>query len=177
MGKTDPLALLQSRNAVTFGGDTNIRFADRAYEVRANVGLTHIDGEPEAIAGYQRRNGHLFHRIDQETIRFDGTSRSMNGAQITASLNKIAGRHWLWGYRTMIESPAFEPMDFGRLNFAGDIEGGAYADLSRDDPRPFSSILFHVDWVTHVHILRRGPWFSTQYSEFQSSDLFEFLEY
>jgi hypothetical protein len=122
--ETDPLALLQSRNAVTLGGDTNIRFADRTYEVRANVGLTHIDGEPEAIAGYQRRNGHLFHRVDQETIRFDETSRSMNGAQITASLNKIAGRHWLWGYRTMIESPAFEPMDFGRLNFAGDIEGG-----------------------------------------------------
>ena len=122
--QSDPLAMLLSRNAVTVGGDTTIRFADRSYEVRANAGLTHVDGEPEAIAGYQRRNGHLFHRVDQDNIRFDGTRRSMDGAQITASVNKIAGRHWLWGYRTMIESPAFEPMDFGMLNFAGDIEGG-----------------------------------------------------
>ena len=124
LGPAEPLSQLLSRNAVTAGADTRLRFADQTYEVRGNVGLTHIDGEETAIAGFQLRNSHLFHRVDQPSIRFDPTRQSLNGAQVTASINKIAGRHWLWGYRTMIESPEFEPSDFGRLNFAGDIDGG-----------------------------------------------------
>ena len=117
------LATLLSRNAITAGADTRLRFADRAYEAQLNVGITHIDGEEAAIAGYQQRNSHLLQRIDQPTVRFDPTRRSMDGAQVTGTLSKIAGRHWLWRVNLMIESPEFEPSDFGRLNFAGDVSG------------------------------------------------------
>ena len=41
---------VERANAVTYGVDTRIRFADRTYEIAANLGLTHIDGEPAAIA-------------------------------------------------------------------------------------------------------------------------------
>ena len=119
----DPLAALLSRNAITAGADTRLRFADRAYEALFNVGITHIDGEETAVAGYQRRNSHLLQRIDQPTVRFDPTRRSMEGAQVTGTLSKIAGTHRLWRVNVMIESPEFEPSDFGRLNFAGDVSG------------------------------------------------------
>tara|TARA_B100001123_G_scaffold153533_1_gene177598 strand:+ start:15285 stop:17990 length:2706 start_codon:yes stop_codon:yes gene_type:complete len=123
MSPDDPLAAILSRNAVTAGADARLRFKDRTYEARFNVGITHIDGEETAIAGYQRRNSHLLQRIDQSAMRFDPTRDSMSGAQVTGTLSKIAGRHWLWRANVMIESPEFEPSDFGRLNFAGDVSG------------------------------------------------------
>ena len=122
MSADDPLAALLSRNAVTAGADTRLRFADQRYEAQANVGVTHIDGDPAAIAGFQRRNSRLFQRVDQPVIRFDPTRRALDGLQVTGRLEKIAGRHWLWSGRFMIESPEFEPSDFGRLNYAGDYD-------------------------------------------------------
>ncbi len=113
-----------NRNAITVGADTRIRFARRTYEFAGNVGLTYLDGEPSQIARVQRASGHVLHRIDSTRQRFDDTRRSIEDAQIVGSLNKIAGRHWLWGANIMIESPEFDPLDFGRLNFAGDFTGG-----------------------------------------------------
>lgn len=124
MDASDPLAALLTRNAVTYGVDTRIRFADRTYEIAANVGMTHVDGEPAAISRVQQANGHLWQRLDQPNIRFDPTRRGFLGNQSQASINKIAGRHWLWGYNLMVESPGFETLDFGRLNYAGDVTGG-----------------------------------------------------
>ncbi|MEZ5285835.1 MAG: DUF5916 domain-containing protein [Vicinamibacterales bacterium] len=120
----DPLAALQARNAVTFGADTRIRLADRTYEANLSIGLTHIDGEAPAIERVQRANSHLFQRPDQPRVRLDPTRHALDGVQIVGGFNKIAGRHWLWGYTQMIESPEFEPSDFGRLNYAGDFMGG-----------------------------------------------------
>ena len=125
MTPDDPLAGVLSRNAITGGADGRIRFADRAYEASFNVGLTHIDGEPDAIAGFQRRNSHLFQRVDQPVIRFDPTRRALDGVQVAGRISRIAGRHWLWNASVMIESPEFEPSDFGRLNVAGDYSARA----------------------------------------------------
>ncbi|MGE3513159.1 MAG: DUF5916 domain-containing protein, partial [Vicinamibacterales bacterium] len=119
-----PLASLLNRNALTYGLDTRIRFADRTYELAANVGITHLDGEPAAVARVQQANGHFWQRLDQPAIRFDPTRREINGTQIQWTINKIAGRHWLWGANMQVESPGFDPLDFGRLNYAGDITGG-----------------------------------------------------
>ena len=125
MSPDDPLAALLSRNAISVGADGRLRFGDRTYEATFNVGLTRVDGEPQAIAGYQTRNSHLFQRVDQPIVRFDPTRRAIDGTQITGRLSKIAGRHWPWRVNLMIESPEFEPSDFGRLNFAGDYAGSA----------------------------------------------------
>src|SRR5262245_5974703 len=119
---SDPLAALQVRNAITTGVDTRLRFGNRNYEATGNIGLTFQDGEPAAIARVQSASTHYLQRLDQPTIRFDPTRRSLNGAQVTGGLNKVGGRHWLWGTGTlMIESPEFDPQDFGRLNYAGDL--------------------------------------------------------
>ena len=124
LAATDALAAVQVRNAITTGVDTRIRFKAGNYEAAGNIGLTVLDGEPAAIERVQRSSGHYLQRLDQPTIRLDPTRRSLGGTQIQGSLNKIGGRHWLWGGSTMIESPEFEPTDFGRLNYAGDIMGG-----------------------------------------------------
>ena len=136
MTADNPLAALLSRNAVTAGADTRLRFADQRYEAQANVGVTHIDGEPVAIAGFQRRTSHLFQRVDQPVIRFDPTRRSLDGTQVTGRLSKIAGRHWLWRGSFMIESPEFEPSDFGRLNYAGDYDWRAQLTYRETVPGP-----------------------------------------
>ena len=116
----DPLAAVLNRNAISAGADTRVRFLNRTYEAAFSLGLTYIDGEPAAIERVQRASGHYLQRVDQPEIRLDPTRRSLDGLQITSSFNKIAGRHWLWGANLMIESPEFDPLDFGRLNYAGD---------------------------------------------------------
>jgi hypothetical protein len=120
MSERDPLAAVLTRNAITTGFDTRVRFDNRTYEAALSVGLTYVDGEPAAIERVQRASGHYLQRVDQPTIRLDPTRRTLGGTQINGSFNKIAGRHWLWGSNVMIESPEFETLDFGRLNYAGD---------------------------------------------------------
>jgi hypothetical protein len=122
LSAVDPLASTLVRSALTTGVDTRIRFGNRNYEAAGNLGLTFLDGEPAAVAKVQQSSSHYLQRVDQPKIRFDPTRRSLNGAQVTASLSKVGGRHWLWSTGTlMIESPEFDPSDFGRLNYAGDL--------------------------------------------------------
>ncbi len=145
---TDALASIQARNAITTGADTRIRFGNRTWEAAGNVGLTFLDGEPAAIARTQRASGHYFQRLDQPDIRFDGTRTNLNGLQIQGSLNKIGGRHWLGGYQIMIESPGFDPLDFGRLNYAGDFAGGPRLQYRETRPgRFFRAYSFQVNWM------------------------------
>jgi len=133
----DPLAAVLSRNAVTAGADTRIRFADQRYEATLTVGLTHIDGEPDAITGFQRRNSHLFQRVDQPVILLDPTRRALDGGQVTGRISKLSGRHWIWNANVMIESPEFEPSDFGRLNVAGDYSARAQLTYRETVPGRF----------------------------------------
>jgi hypothetical protein len=121
LAATDLLAAFQVRNAISTGVDTRLRFGNRNYEAAGNIGLTFLEGEPAAIERVQRASAHYLQRLDQPRVRLDPTRRSLGGTQITGSLNKVGGRHWLWGTNTMIETPEFDPTDFGRLNYAGDI--------------------------------------------------------
>lgn len=109
------------RDALTTGVDTRIRFKDRTYEFSGNIGLTFLSGDATSIARTQRASGHYLNRLDQPTVRYDPTRTGLSGAQIVGNLSKIAGRHWLWTNSIMIESPEFDPFDFGRLNYAGDV--------------------------------------------------------
>ncbi|MEE2965512.1 MAG: DUF5916 domain-containing protein [Acidobacteriota bacterium] len=137
MSPDDPLASGLSRNAVTAGADTRIRFADQGYEASFNVGITHIDGEPDAIAGFQQRNSHLFQRVDLPVPLLDVSRRALDGGQVTGRINKLSGRHWIWNASAMIESPEFEPSDFGRLNFAGDYTWRAQLNYRETVPGRF----------------------------------------
>jgi hypothetical protein len=121
----DPLASLMTRTALTALGDVDLRFADRTYQADVSIGFTYVEGQPEALARIQRANSHLFQRPDQPTVRLDTTRTSLGGTQVRAGLDKVGGRHWLWGGNVMIESPEFEPSDFGQLRYAGDMQANA----------------------------------------------------
>ena len=132
----DPLAALMTRNAFTGSADTVLRFADRTYEAEISAGFSYISGDAAAIARIQSSNAHLLHRPDSGKVRFDPTRESMAGMQFRSSLEKIAGRHWLWGGNVMIESPEFEPNDLGRLSFSGDIQSSANVTYRETQPGP-----------------------------------------
>ncbi len=121
MAPGTPLASTLTRSAITTGVDTRLRFKDRNYEASGNIGLTFLEGDAAAIARVQRANGHFLNRLDQTVDRYDATRTSLAGLQAVGNISKIAGRHWLWSNNLMIESPEFDPLDFGRLNYAGDI--------------------------------------------------------
>jgi hypothetical protein len=151
----DPLAALLVRNAITAGFDTRVRFHNRTYEAQFNMGVTRQDGEPAAIERVQRASGHYLQRLDQPTIRLDPTRRSFDGLQIQSSFNKVAGRHWLWGGNIMIESPEFDPLDFGRLNYAGDIQGGPRLTYRETQPgRIFRGYSFGLNLNTYQYFDR-----------------------
>ena len=121
VGAGDPLSELLVRNALTALGDTQVRFHDRTYESELTIGATYIEGDPVAITRIQKSNAHLLQRPDSGKMRFDPTRRTLEGMHLGGRFDKVAGRHWLWGGSTMIESPEFEPRDLGRLNYAGDV--------------------------------------------------------
>ena len=64
----DPLASLLTRNAFAANGDTLLRFRGGLYEVAGQAGLTHVDGDPAAIARVQRSSAHYLQRPDK-TVR------------------------------------------------------------------------------------------------------------
>lgn len=115
------LAGRQTRNAITSGVDTRLRFKDRSYEASGNIGLTLLTGDATAISRVQQASGHYLNRLDQPNYRYDPTRTTLGGAQVVGNVSKVAGRHWLWSNNIMIESPEFDPLDFGRLNYAGDL--------------------------------------------------------
>ena len=117
----DPLAGRLTRRSITGIVDSELRFGNRTYEADLSLGIGRIEGEPAAIERVQRSNVHLFQSPDRKAVHLDPTRRSMSGIHIQAGIDKVAGRHWLWGSRLTVESPEFESNDVGRLNFASDI--------------------------------------------------------
>jgi hypothetical protein len=122
IGDGDPLGNLLVRNAITFAADTDVRFNNRTYEAGASVGFTFVQGAQGAIERVQRSNGHLFQRPDRDDVRLDPTRTMLSGMQFVSNIDKVGGRHWLWGFNLMVESPEFEPNEMGRLNYAGDVQ-------------------------------------------------------
>ncbi len=120
----DSLAML-ARDAVIVAGDALLRFKGGEYELRASGGGTLVRGEPLALQRIQLSNRHYAQRPDKDYSTFDPTLTSMSGYQWSSSLNRISGRHWLYGIPSKIDSPGFEP-EYGFVNFADGIEPSAF---------------------------------------------------
>ena len=119
----DPLASLLVQKAFTGAVDTLLRFRDATYESKVVVGFSHIAGEAAALERVQRTSVHYFQRPDRTGgMLLDPNRRSMSGMQVRSNIDKIAGRHWLWGATVNVDSPEFETNDVGRLTGAGEID-------------------------------------------------------
>lgn len=111
----DPLAALLVRNALTVNGNTFLRLGGATHEVSISGGLTHVDGDSEAITRLQRSSSRYFQRPDATHVRLDPTRTQMLGAKATIRAERISGEHWLWNVNADLESPEGEFNDVGRL--------------------------------------------------------------
>jgi hypothetical protein len=131
----DPLAALFVRNALAGAFDTLLRFRDATYEARVVVGFSRVDGEPAAIERVQRTSVHYFQRPDRAGgALLDPARRSLAGFQLRSDVEKIAGRHWLWGATMNADSPEFETNDVGQLTGSGEIDLGGRLTYRETQP-------------------------------------------
>jgi hypothetical protein len=118
----DPLRDLLSRNALTFGADTLVRFKNGQYElVWAGLG-TYVTGTPKAIEAIQLAPEHYMQRPDKDYGLLDPTRTSLSGYSQTMSFNRISGRHWLFGVSSIYDTVAFEANQVGQMNGADGIQ-------------------------------------------------------
>jgi hypothetical protein len=123
----DPLAALLVHRAFGLATDSTLRFKGGLYELSAYAGMTHLQGEPDAIARVQRSSAHFAQRPDRDYHLYDPSLRSLTGYKVGAIFERTGGRHWIWSVANANESPGFEANDIGRLNsadshsFSGDL--------------------------------------------------------
>jgi hypothetical protein len=130
----DPLATLLTRNAVTFAGDSLLRFGDY-YELQSYLGVTHVDAEADALQRLQRSSARYFQRPDVDYVRFDPLRTSMTGSKGGVALERQSARHWAFEVETLFTSPDFETNDVGRLTAADGIQFNGELEYQQTTPR------------------------------------------
>jgi hypothetical protein len=118
----DPLADLLSRNSIAYGGDTQVRFKDGEYEFRIAGGGAFVGGEPKAIERIQRHSAHYAQRPDRTYSPLDPTLRSLKGWSFNSNVERVGGRHWLWGASIKVDSENFDTNDVANLNGADGLQ-------------------------------------------------------
>jgi hypothetical protein len=151
--KGDPLADLLSRNAVTYGADTLLRFKGGEYEFTwAGLG-TFVTGEPASIEALQRTPEHYMQRPDKDYGLLDPTRTSLSGYTQTMNFNRISGKHWLFGITSVYDSVAFEANQIGQMNAADGIQPSVNITYRETRPgrlfRNYSARLFQQNEWNH----------------------------
>jgi hypothetical protein len=118
MSAADPLANVLSRHAFAWAGDTNLRFKGGEYEFRFAGGGSRVAGEPKAIERFQRASSHYAQRPDRTYSPLDLTLTRLSGWSLQSNLDRVSGRHWLWGASLKVDSENFETNDVANLNSA-----------------------------------------------------------
>ena len=137
------LAGLLPRNAFTVAGDSVLRFKEGEYVLTSWAGMSHLDGEPEAVARVQRASAHYAQRPDRDYAVYEPTRTTMSGFKAGSSLQRQGGRHWIWTIQHDNESPNLELNDLGRL---GNGDGLQFVgDLRYRETRP--GPIFRSYWV------------------------------
>ena len=119
---SDPLAALLARDAFAVAGDTLLRFKEGEYELLAGGGATYVGGEAPAIQRVQLAPAHYAQRPDRTYDLFDPARTTFPGYSYKVELNRISGRHWIFGGTFKEDSPGFETNDFANLSFADGIQ-------------------------------------------------------
>ena len=137
------LAGLLPRNALVAAGDSIVRFKEGEYVLTSYAGMSHITGKPAALARVQRASAHYAQRPDRDYAVYDPTRTSMSGFKLGSSLQRQAGRHWIWTLQHDNESPNLELNDLGRL---GNGDGLQFiGDLRYRETRPGK--IFRSYWI------------------------------
>lgn len=128
------------KDAITGGGDWNVRYNKGEYVFGGHFGFSSISGSKEAILIAQQRPARYFQRPDADYIDLDSNATSMTGLVGSIRFNKNTGEHWLWGASFSFETPFLELNDLGQMHSADDID--YYARLTYRDIEPGD--IFHA---------------------------------
>lgn len=143
-----PLSSLLARDAFSAAGDSVVRFRNGEYVLTAYGALSHVTGEPDAIARVQRSSVHYAQRPDRDYATYDPTLRSLTGFKFGGGLERQAGRHWIWSLRQDHETPNLELNDFGRMTSADGVN--VTGDLRYRETRP--GAVFRSYWIGTRHV-------------------------
>lgn len=129
-----PLASLLTREAFTAAGDSILRFKPGQYILTSWVGMSHLTGDPAAVARVQRSSAHYAQRPDRLYAVYDATLTTLTGYKFGSNFQRQGGRHWVWSIQEDNESPSFDPNDLGRLNTADGLQ--LIGDLRYRETKP-----------------------------------------
>ncbi|MEQ1757271.1 MAG: DUF5916 domain-containing protein [Vicinamibacterales bacterium] len=129
----DPLSLLLTRKAFTLSGDSVLRFGD--HEMQSYLGVSHVDGESQALTRLQRSSARYFQRPDADYVRLDPQRTSMSGAKGGVSFERQNARHWTWEAASSFETPEFETNDLGRVTSSDGIQISGEVEYQNTQPK------------------------------------------
>jgi hypothetical protein len=111
-GSGELMSLLRG-NAYLVGLDFTNSWKNREWSFDGAVGLSTVNGTPEAMALTQRSSARYYQRPDATSFAFDPTRTSLTGYAWQAALWKNSGRHWMGGLVYQQTGHAFEVNDLG----------------------------------------------------------------
>ncbi|HEX2202086.1 MAG TPA: DUF5916 domain-containing protein [Longimicrobium sp.] len=112
-----------ARDAVTGGGDWNLRFRGGEYVVYGHLGGSWVTGDSAAILLLQEAPARYYQRPDQAYVEVDPSRTSLFGWSGAVGVQRQNGKHWLWDVYGGTESPGFELNDAGSLGTADGMVG------------------------------------------------------
>jgi hypothetical protein len=128
---TDPV--LHS-NAYTAGASFRHRFANRSYEVAAQLTASHVTGTPEALLRTQRSSVHYFQQPGDDPV-VDETRTSLGGHAQQLKFGKYGGGVTRFETSLVRQSAGFEVNDLGFLRRADVLDWSTWAALTFREPR------------------------------------------
>ena len=132
---SDPaLAGTLRHDAYAGGLDLNHYWAARRYSFDAMFLGSTVHGNDEVIDETQQSSARYFQRPDADYLTYDPTRTRLSGYAGHASLNKIAGKHWLGSLTYQDWSPGFEINDLGFQNAADQRAFSTLALYKEDKP-------------------------------------------
>ncbi len=134
LNDTDPMSSFMHNQAVTGGGNWNLRFSGGKYLIYGHLGFSHVEGTKEAILRTQQSSAHYFQRPDQNHVSTDTNRTSLTGMTSSLELSKATGKHWLGGIGYFHESPDFELNDAGILGSADNVQSWGWITYRENSP-------------------------------------------
>jgi hypothetical protein len=156
----DSLSDVLPRNAINYGADTLLRFKGGEYEfVWAGLG-SFVTGDAKAIETIQRTPDHYLQRPDKNYGELDPTRTSLAGYSQTMSLDRISGRHWLFGVSSVYDSVLYDANQIGQMQGADGIQPSFNVTYRETQPgrtfRNYSIRLSQQNEWTHGWNRQRG---------------------
>lgn len=119
--ETNELKLYNNDAGYSGGVDWSLYFDDKTYLFEGNIGMSYVLGSTSRMIKLQRETTQNFQRPDASHLSVDSSANSLSGLVGHLGLSKIAGKHWLFGTKLLIETPELNLNDFGRLMHADEI--------------------------------------------------------